>query len=102
MGELATERKLIFTNLLNGVPLAEVAQAFNKQSEAEVVESFRFVALKIRGYIFQRAMPHVPCDTVAEAMQNRLLLMGILEKLNLETLPAFAKITDAPLEEFIA
>ena len=97
--ERATERKLIFGNLLNGVAPAQVAQAFHKASEKEVMQDFAYVALKIKCYAFQRAMPYIPCDTVAEAMQNKILILGILDKLNLDVLPVFSSIKTGKVEE---
>lgn len=92
MSELATERKLIFQNLLNGVPVAQVAQAFHRASEKEVLEDFRFVALKIKCYAFQRAFPYIPMDTVAEAAQNKMAILDILSKVNLDVLPVFSSV----------
>lgn len=90
--ELATERKLIFLNLLNGVPVAQVAQAFHRQTEKEVMDDFRFVALKIKAYAFQRVMPYIPLESVAEAQANKIQILGILEKVNLDVLPVFSSI----------
>lgn len=97
--EKATERELIFINLANGVPIAEVAKAFNKNTEAEIMDDFRFVALKIKSYMFKRAMPFIPLDTVSEVMQNRLQAFDLLTKVNLDVLPEFQKITANKLED---
>ena len=99
MSELAEERKLIFTNLLNGVPVANVAQAFHRDSVAAVMDDFKFVALKIKGYMFARAMPFIPLDTVAEAMQNKFQVLDILAKVNLDVLPEFSSISANKLED---
>lgn len=98
----ATDRKLLFINLVNGVSIPEVARAFHKNSDAEVMADFKFVSLKIRSYIFQRAMPYLPCDTIEEAKQNRIVFFGILDKLNLDVVPAFSKITAAKVEDIYA
>lgn len=90
--ELAAERKLIFINLLNGVPVAQVAQGFHRQTEKEVMDDFRFVALKIKAYAFQRVMPYIPLESVAEARSNKIHILEILEKVNLDVLPVFSSI----------
>ena len=97
--QLATERKLIFTNLLNGVPIEQVAQNFHRQTEKEVMEDFRFVVLKIKCYAFQRVMPYIPMETVAEARTNKLQLLALVEKLNLDVLPVYSSIYTQPVEE---
>ena len=97
--DLAIERKLIFTNLLNGVPVGQVAQAFNRQTEKEVMDDFRFVAMKIKSYAFQRLMPYIALDTIAEAMQNKFLILGILEKVNLDILPMFSSFNVEKVED---
>lgn len=99
--EKATERKLIFINLLNGVDVKTVAQTFRKESEKEVMDEFRFVALKIKNYAFQRVMPHIPCDTVAEARANKIIIFGILEKINLDVVPIFKAINSTSLENIL-
>lgn len=97
--EKATERELIFINLVNGVPIADVAKAFHKETENQVMEDFRFVALKIKNYMFARAMPFISLDTVAEAMQNKLQAFELLNKVNLDVLPQFQKITANKIED---
>ena len=100
--EKATERKLIFINLLNGVDIVEVAKTFHKQSEKEVMDDFRFVALKIKSYVFARAMPYIDCGTIAEARANKMQLLIILDKLNLDTVPIYSSITVNKVEEVFA
>ena len=97
--ELAEERKLIFINLLNNVPVENVAQAFHRDSVAAVMDDFKFVALKIKSYMFARAMPFIPLDTVAEAMQNKFQVLDILAKVNLDVLPEFTKVSANKLED---
>ena len=99
--EKAIERELIFANLLNGVPPENVAQAFNKESVAQVMDEFRYVALKIKSYMFSRAMPYIPLDTIAEAMQNKLQALDLLTKVKLDALPAYKQITAVKLEDTI-
>jgi hypothetical protein len=100
--EKATERKLIFINLLNGVSIAEVAKTFHKETEKEVLDEFRFVALKIKSYLFQRAMPYIPFDTVAEARSNRVQFLILVDKLNLDVVPVFSRIVTQKVEEVYA
>jgi hypothetical protein len=99
LSDRATEKKLIFTNLLNGVSVVECAKAFNKKTEKEVMDDFNFVALKIKSYIFVRVMPYIPLDTVAEAQANKLQVLALLEKVNLEIVPAFKSFTTYKPEE---
>ncbi len=84
---------------MNGVPVEQIAKAFHRQSEKEVMDDFRFVALKIKSYAFQRVMPYIPLETVAEAQANKMLILGILEKLNLDVLPVYSSIKVNKLEE---
>jgi hypothetical protein len=98
VSELATERKLIFINLVNGVPIHTVAQTFHRESERVVLDDFRFVALKIKSYMFSRAMPFIPLEHPHEVAQNKSLVFDLLNKVNLDVLPAFSKITSS---EFI-
>ena len=85
-------QKLIFSNLVNGIPLMEVARAF-KKSPREIQDDFQFVSQKIQSYAFERRMPYIACDTIGRARLNRLILLDLLEKINLEVLPKYKKIT---------
>jgi hypothetical protein len=98
--ELATQRKLIFINLLNGVSVAQVAQAFHRQSEKEVMDDFRYVALKIKSYAFQRGMPYIALETVKEAQGSKIMILGILEKINLDVLPVFSSVRSNAVDNF--
>lgn len=95
MSELATERKLIFINLVNGVPIPTVAQTFHRESERAVLDDFRFVALKIKSYMFARAMPFIPIEHPRDVVQNKSLVFDLLDRVNLDVLPAFSKITSS-------
>ena len=95
--DIATERKLIFTNLLNGCNTQSVAAAFRK-SEKEIADSFNFVVLKIKSYVFKYALLPIPCESVELARQNRLSLLEMLEKLNLSVLPEYKSFITQPLE----
>ena len=81
------------------MPVSQVAQAFHRQTEKEVMDDFRFVALKIKSYAFQRVMPYIPLESVAEAQQNKIYILGILDKLNLDVLPVYSSIKANPVEE---
>ena len=91
------DRALIFANLLNGVPVAQVAQAFQKQSEAEVLQIFGFVLRKIKSYCFLRArqanaLPLIVADDVKSAQKYRLTCLSVLPKLNLDKSPQYKDI----------
>lgn len=94
------ERRLIFQNLANGVPIAIVARDFHKQP-FEVMDDFRFVVSKIKSYGFVRVMPYIPCETLELANKNRVFLFDLLEKLNLDNAPAIASINEMPLEAIL-
>jgi hypothetical protein len=97
----AIERRLIFQNLANGVPPERVAQAFHRSSVKELMDDFRYVANKIKGYMFARTMPFIPFETPAEAKRHRLQLFDILKKLNLDVVPLYSKFEVASLEDFL-
>ena len=84
----ADDRKLMVQNLLNGVSAQQVAQVFDK-TEAYVSDLFNYSMVKIRSYLFERAMPPIPCDTLQKARENRMVLLGYLEKVNLDRSPKF-------------
>jgi hypothetical protein len=94
---LAADRKLIFTNLANSVPMRQVMAAFGR-SEKEVMAEFEFVAKKIRSYRFERGMPFAACMTIRDAQKNAALLLHTLERLNLSTEPKFAKVETLPFD----
>ena len=85
------DRALIFTNLLNGVPLAEVARTF-RRGEKDVLDTFGFVLRKVKSYAFERRMPPVVAATVDEARRHRLLCLSVVGKLNLDKDPRYARI----------
>lgn len=90
-------RKLVFANLANGVPLPHVMEAFHL-SELEVMADFRFIAGKIRSYRFERIMPPIPCDTIAEARADHVELLHTLARINADKDPTFGTIHTLPLE----
>lgn len=97
----AIDKKLIFQNLVNGVPPDRVAQAFRRRNIKEVMEDFLYVANKIRSYRFIRMMPYLPCETPAEARHNRIHLFDILAKLNLDMVPRYTKFEVGQLEDVL-
>jgi len=88
-------RKLVFTNLANGLPVERIMAAM-RMSEAEVLADFNFVCRKLRSYKFERQMPPTPCSTVAEVRANRVDLLFTLTRLNADTDPTFSKIETLP------
>lgn len=90
-------RRLVYTNLLNFLPVERVMVAF-EMSEKEVMDDFRFVALKIRSYKFERQMPPVAGETIELARANRVDLLITLGKLNLNRDPTYSRIEMLPFE----
>lgn len=84
---LGSDRKLIFRNICNSVPIESIMLAFHR-SALELQQEFAFVSRKIREYRYRRcvegsphASPPIACDSYADARQNRLALLETLEKL---------------------
>jgi hypothetical protein len=88
-------RKLVFTNLVNGVPVPSVMEALYL-SEKEVMDDFWFVARKIRSYRFERGKPLLPIDSIVQARNQRIELLLTMSRLNLETPAAYRQITSLP------
>ncbi len=82
------ERRLIFSNLLNGVPLTDVCKAFNK-TEADVRAEFSYITQKIKNYCFLKGCPAIYCDTIEDARKNRYAIFPILRVVNLDKAPQF-------------
>ena len=85
------ERKIIFSNLLNKVPVQNIALAFNK-TENEILLDFKYIIQKIKNYCFLNSVPPIFCDTLPEAQKNKYSIFPILDKLDLEKAPIY-KIT---------
>lgn len=95
------ESALIFSNLLNGVAIADVARTYKKGSEAEVGRIFQFVLNKIKSYCFERGLPPMLGSGIPEIgknQQKKLRCFEILPMLNLDKDPKFAKILDEKME----
>lgn len=88
-GAIGERRRLVFSNLLNGVSVEQVMVTF-KLSAKEVMDDYEFVARKIRSYRFERGQPFLLCDTIANARGSREALLFTLSRLNTDTDPKFA------------
>jgi len=74
------DRRAIFSNAANGVPMEDIMQAFHL-SELEVDQAIALVSKKIREYRFRRRFPPLPCSDMKEIRWNRLALLENLAKL---------------------
>jgi hypothetical protein len=77
---LGEDRRLIFSNVANGVPIQQVMSVY-RRSEKEVMDEVRFVGKKIAEYRFRRHMPPLGCDTLNEIFVHRAALLETLNKL---------------------
>ncbi|MGD0144680.1 MAG: hypothetical protein ABSC92_16130 [Rhizomicrobium sp.] len=90
---LGEERRLIFENVANGVPIETIMAAF-RRSRLEIQKEVEFVARKITEYRFRRltdgptkkgapatARPLVACGTYADIRFHRVNLLETLSKL---------------------
>lgn len=77
---LGQDRRLIFENVANGVPIQQVMNVF-RRSEKEVMDEVRFVGKKVAEYRFRRHMPPLGCDTLNELRINRAAILETLRKL---------------------
>lgn len=89
---LKDERALIFSNLLNGVPVWQVARDFHKSSEQEVMDIFRFILRKIRSRRLERMEPPIVGDTIEEIRRQRIACLTALPKLNLDKDPRYKNV----------
>lgn len=86
-----SDKALIFRNLINGVPVAQVAQTF-QVSEAQALQTFAFVLRKIKSYQFKRHQPLILASNIEEARKYQVTCLSVLAKLNLEKDDAFKDI----------
>lgn len=77
---LGEDRRLIFQNVANGVPIQQVMSVFQR-SEKEVMDDVVFVGKKIAEYRFRRHMPPLGCHTLNELRIHRVALLETLRKL---------------------
>lgn len=90
------ERRLVFLNLINSVPLKNVAESFNK-TELEIKASFDYIIQKIKNYCFIKDVPAICCNTIAQAKAIRHSIYPILDKVDLDKEPIY-KITYRPYD----
>ena len=91
------ERKLIFTNIANGVPIAKIMEAFHK-SEKEIMDIFHLVIRKINSYCASNDCPFVECGTIGDVRRNRFRLFPFVDVVNLDK-PVIFKVTTQPFDQ---
>jgi len=94
---LQDERALIFTNLMNGVPVWQVARDF-RRSEPDVMNIFRFILRKIRSRRLERMEPPIIGNTIDEVRRHRIACLMILPKLNLDKDPRYRNVMHEAVE----
>jgi len=77
------ERRLIFQNIANGVPVENIMVAFCR-SQKEVWDDVEFVGRKIREYRFRRHLPPLEHQGIRAIRLNRKALLETLSKLGPE------------------
>lgn len=82
------ERRIIFSNILNKVPLENIGKAFNK-AESDLISDFAYITQKIKNYCFNNNIPPIFCDTIEEAQKNRHRIFEILPFVDLNKSPKF-------------
>jgi hypothetical protein len=80
-----SERRLIFENVANGVPMEKIKAAF-RRSEEEVWREVEFVGRKIREARFRTRMPPLENQGIKAIRFNRLPLLETLGQLTDEYL----------------
>jgi len=88
---LKDSRVQVVSNLLNGLPAWQVAKAFHLDAK-EVESIFKFAMSKVKDYLFRYCKPPIFCDTVEQARKDRINILAILPKLNLDKEPEFKNI----------
>lgn len=76
--KLGEDRRLIFQNLANGVPMEKIMAAFLR-SEKEIWEEVEFVGRKIREYRFRRHLPPLECQGIKAIRFNRQALLKTVD-----------------------
>lgn len=79
------ERRLIFSNVANGVPMEKIKAAF-RRSEDEINRDVEFVGRKIREARFRTRMPPIECQGPKAIRWNRRALLETLGQLTDEYL----------------
>jgi hypothetical protein len=94
---LKDERALIFTNLLNGVPVWQVARDYHRTND-EVMDVFNFVMRKIRSWCIERMERPILGTTIEEIQKSRRRCLAALPLLNLDKDPRYGKVLHEPVE----
>jgi hypothetical protein len=94
---LQDDRALIFSNLLNGVPVWQVCRDF-RRSEVDVMNIFRFILRKIKSRRLERMESPIVGNSVAEIQRQRITVLTILPKLNLDRDPLYKNVFHEPME----
>lgn len=79
------ERRLIFQNMANAVPMEQIKAAFSRSDE-EVWREVDYVSRKIREARFRTCMPPLDCMGLKAIRWNRKALLETLEQLRDEYL----------------
>lgn len=79
--KLAGDRRAIFINVANGVPMDRVRAAFGR-SQTEIDREVRFVGRKLREARVRTRMPPLACDDVRDIRWNRRALLDTLRQLS--------------------
>jgi hypothetical protein len=77
---LGEDRRMIFSNVANGVPIQQIMSAF-RRSEKEVMDEVKFVGWKIGEYRHRAKLPPLNCESLKDISWNRLALLETLQKL---------------------
>jgi hypothetical protein len=78
--KLGEERRLIFQNIANGVPMESIKTAFLR-SEEQIWKDVEYVGRKIREYRFRRHLPPLEHQGISAIRLNRKALLDTLTKL---------------------
>ena len=86
------DKKLVYSNLANGVSVEAVSAAFEISPQA-VTATFKEVGLQLAGHMVHEATPYVPCQTVEAARANRVKLLPMLAGLELTDTPRYRRVS---------
>jgi len=91
------DRVLIFSNLLNDVSIEKVCKTY-RRSESEVMDIFRFILRKIKSRRLERMEPMIVGNSIKEIKRQRLVVLPLLHKLNLDKDPLYKNVIHEPME----
>lgn len=77
---LGCTRRLIFQNLLNGVPVDQIRKSL-RLSDLEFDQAQAFVVKKITQHLILRHQAPIPCETMNDLRWNRIDLLAVLGKI---------------------